>query len=160
MRKQRNKIIPIALGITLCLLVGFLSSSSTRAAIPNWYAGLEKPFFNPPNIVFGPVWTLLYVMMGWAVGRVWALGKHHRWGKTALYHFGVQLIFNGLWSLVFFGMQNPALALVVILILGVLIERTIKWFRLIDRLATYLLYPYFAWVCFATLLNASIWYLN
>ena len=57
-------------------------------------------------------------------------------------------------------MQNPALALVVILILGVLIERTIKWFRLIDRLATYLLYPYFAWVCFATLLNASIWYLN
>ena len=146
MRKQRNKIIPIALGITLCLLVGFLSSSSTRAAIPNWYAGLEKPFFNPPNIVFGPVWTLLYIMM--------------RWGKTALDHFGVQLIFNGLGSLVFFGMQNPALALVVILILGVLIERTIKWFRLIDRLATYLLYPYFAWVCFATLLNASIWYLN
>jgi benzodiazapine receptor len=98
--------------------------------------------------------------MGWAVGRVWVLGKHHRWGKTALYHFGVQLIFNGLWSIVFFGMQNPALALVVILILGVLIERTIKWFRLIDRLASRFLYPYFAWVCFATVLNVSIWYLN
>ena len=157
---MRNKY----LSLFIILAITFLSSAIGGFVTSNfkepWYSELILSEFNPPSWVFGPVWTLLYIMMGWAVGRVWALGKHHRWGKTALYHFGVQLIFNGLWSLVFFGMQNPALALVVILILGVLIERTIKWFRLIDRLATYLLYPYFAWVCFATLLNASIWYLN
>ena len=95
--------ISILGGVTLSLAVGFLSSIVTQQAIPNWYAALVKPFFSPPNWLFAPVWTLLYILMGWAVGSVWHYGKRHRWGKTALYHFGAQLIFNGLWSLVFFG---------------------------------------------------------
>lgn len=152
--------ISILGGVTLSLAVGFLSSIVTQQAIPNWYAALVKPFFSPPNWLFAPVWTLLYILMGWAVGSVWHYGKRHRWGKTALYHFGAQLIFNGLWSLVFFGLKNPLLGLLVIITLLILIERTIYWFRLVDKKAAYLLYPYFLWVCFATLLNGSIWYLN
>ena len=81
-------------------------------------------------------------------------------GKTALYHFGAQLIFNGLWSLVFFGLKNPLLALIVIIILWVLIERSIYWFRVVDKKSAYMLYPYIAWVSFASVLNAAILYLN
>lgn len=148
------------IGITLSLSVGFLSSRVTQSAIPTWYAGLEKPFFSPPNWLFAPVWTLLYTLMGVAVGRVWYYGRRHRWGKTALYHFGAQLIFNGLWSMVFFGLKNPLLGLLVIIVLWILIERSIFWFRLVDRKASLLLYPYLAWVSFATLLNLAILYLN
>lgn len=159
-KRQTDYIISIFLGITLSLGVGFLSGQVTKSAIPIWYSGLEKPFFSPPNWVFAPVWTLLYTLMGWAAGRVWFYGRRHLWGKTALYHFGAQLIFNGLWSLVFFGLHNPLLGLLVILILWILIERTLYWFRLVDKKAAYMLYPYLAWVSFATVLNASIWYLN
>ena len=159
-KRQTAYIISSVLGIVLSLSVGFLSGQVTQSAIPTWYAGLAKPFFSPPNWVFAPVWTLLYTLMGWAAGRVWFYGRRHLWGKTALYHFGAQLIFNGLWSLVFFGLRNPLLGLLVILILWVLIERTLYWFRLVDKKAAYMLYPYLAWVSFATVLNAAIWYLN
>jgi len=159
-KRQTAYIISSVLGIVLSLSVGFLSGQVTQSAIPTWYAALEKPFFSPPNWVFAPVWTLLYTLMGWAAGRVWFYGRRHLWGKTALYHFGAQLIFNGLWSLVFFGLRNPLLGLLVILILWVLIERTLYWFRLVDKKAAYMLYPYLAWVSFATVLNAAIWYLN
>ena len=102
MKRQRSQlIIASALGIILCLGVGFLSSRVTMEAIPTWYLGLNKPFFSPPNWLFAPVWTVLYILMGLSVGRVWFYGRRHLWGKTALYHFGAQLIFNGLWSLVF-----------------------------------------------------------
>ncbi|MDC6478786.1 tryptophan-rich sensory protein, partial [Flavobacteriaceae bacterium] len=116
MKRQRSQlIIASALGIILCLGVGFLSSRVTMEAIPTWYLGLNKPFFSPPNWLFAPVWTVLYILMGLSVGRVWFYGRRHLWGKTALYHFGAQLIFNGLWSLVFFGLKNPLLGLLVII---------------------------------------------
>ena len=144
----------------LALSVGFLSSRVTRPAVADWYVGLNKPFFNPPNWVFGPVWSMLYLCMGIAAGRVWYFGKHHIWGKTALYHYAAQLIFNGLWSLVFFGLQAPGWGLLVIFILLVLIQRTLYWFKLVDRPAAYLLYPYLAWVAFASVLNGAIVFLN
>jgi len=158
--KTKDRILPIVSFVLLCLGIGWLSSMVTRIAVVEWYADLEKPFFSPPNQLFAPVWLVLYVLMGWAAGRVWFYGKHHRWGKTALYHFGAQLIFNGLWSLVFFGLHSPLLGLIVIAILWILIERCIFWFRLVDRKSAYLLYPYLIWVSFATLLNAAILYLN
>ncbi len=158
--KTKDRILPIVSFVLLCLGIGWLSSMVTRIAVVEWYADLEKPFFSPPNQLFAPVWLVLYVLMGWAAGRVWFYGKHHRWGKTALYHFGAQLIFNGLWSLVFFGLHSPLLGLIVIAILWILIERCIFWFRLVDRRSAYLLYPYLIWVSFATLLNAAILYLN
>ena len=159
-KRTASYFIALLSGVSLSLAVGFLSSIVTQQAKPTWYAGLEKPFFSPPNWLFAPVWTLLYILMGWAAGSVWHYGKRHRWGKTALYHFGAQLIFNGLWSLVFFGLRNPLLGLLVIITLLILIERTIYWFRLVDKKAAYLLYPYFLWVSFATLLNGAVWYLN
>lgn len=159
-KRQTQYIVSSLVGIIVSLGIGFLSGQVTQSAIPNWYMGLNKPFFSPPNWVFAPVWTLLYTLMGWAAGRVWFFGNKHRWGKTALYHFGAQLIFNGLWSLVFFGLRSPLLGLIVILILWILIERTIYWFRLVDRRASLLLYPYLAWVTFATVLNIAILYLN
>ncbi len=159
-RKHLQLIFATILGVLLCLGVGLLSSRVTMAAIPTWYAGLNKPFFSPPNWLFGPVWSVLYILMGVALGRVWYYGRRHLWGKTALYHFGAQLIFNGLWSLVFFGLKNPLLALIVIIILWILIERSIYWFRVVDKKSAYMLYPYIAWVSFASILNASILYLN
>ncbi|MDA8948131.1 tryptophan-rich sensory protein [Flavobacteriaceae bacterium] len=159
-KRKLPYFIAVSIGVFIALAVGFLSSLVTRQAISEWYVGLEKPFFSPPNWLFAPVWTLLYILMGWAVGSVWYFGRRHRWGKTALYHFGAQLIFNGLWSLVFFGLRSPLLGMLVIITLWILIERTIYWFRLVDRKAAFLLYPYFAWVSFAALLNGAILYLN
>jgi tryptophan-rich sensory protein len=142
------------------MVLGFLSSFATRAAIIDWYPSLNKPFFNPPNEIFAPVWVILYVMMGVAAGLVWAKGFHHVWVKTALYHFIFQLLFNALWSIIFFGLKQPLLALFVILILLILILLTIKWFKVVDKTAAYLMIPYLLWVCFATVLNYKIWELN
>ena len=158
--RKLSYILAVFIGVFISLAVGFLSSLVTMQAISEWYVELKKPFFSPPNWLFAPVWTLLYALMGWAVGLVWHYGRRHRWGKTALYHFGAQLIFNGLWSLVFFGLRNPLLGVIIIIILWILIERTIYWFRLVDKRAALLLYPYLAWVSFATVLNGSIVYLN
>lgn len=144
----------------VCLMVGFLAGQVTQISVNTWYPTLKKPFFTPPSWLFAPVWTLLYLLMGIAVGRVWSYGIHHRWVKTAVYHFGLQLLVNGLWSLIFFGLKNPIGALVVIGVLLFMIARTIEQFRTVDLLATRLLYPYLIWACFATFLNAGIVFLN
>lgn len=157
---KKDLILACIVGILLSLGIGLISSIVTKSAIPNWYENLEKPFFSPPNWVFGPVWTFLYILMGIAIGRVWFFGRRHLWGKTAIYHFLSQLILNGLWSLVFFGLRNPSLSMVVIVILWILIQRTIFWFRLVDKKASIMLYPYIVWVSFASILNAFIIYLN
>jgi tryptophan-rich sensory protein len=142
------------------LTIGFLSSFATQSSVNDWYLELNKPSFNPPNWIFAPVWTLLYIMMGIAAGIVWAKGFYHIWVKTALYHFGIQLLFNALWSIIFFGFKNPFGALLVILTLLVLLIFTIKWFKVVSTTAAYLLIPYLLWVCFATALNYKIWELN
>ncbi len=158
--RKNNSFLISLLSISLAFAVGGLAGQVTQEAIPHWYAQLNKPFFNPPNIIFGPVWTLLYFLMGWAAARVFLKGRHHKWGKTALYHYGAQLVLNGLWSLVFFGLQQPIAGFVLIVILLFLIERSIHWFRLVDKTSSYMLYPYLAWVSFAGLLNLSIVILN
>lgn len=146
--------------VVLCLLVGFLGSIATQTSVDIWYVNLEKPSFNPPNWLFAPVWTILYIMMGLAAGLVWHKGLHHAWVKTALYHFVFQLILNLSWSIVFFGMKNPAIALFVIIVLISLIALTIRWFKIADKRAAYLLIPYLLWVLFAAALNFEIWRLN
>ncbi len=157
---KKKLFFSILTGVILCLGVGFMASQVTQMSVETWYAKLEKPFFTPPDWFFAPVWSLLYLLMGIAVGRIWFLGIHHRWGKTAVYHFGLQLLVNGLWSLVFFGLRNPLGGLVVILVLLFLIVRTIQQFKIVDLLATRLLYPYLLWVSFASLLNGGIVFLN
>lgn len=121
---------------------------------------LNKPIFNPPNWVFAPVWSALYIMMGVSAGWVWAKGFHHKWVKTGLYHFGFQLLLNGLWSIVFFGLKQPFYGLLVIMALLVVLSLTIKWFNVVSKFAAVLLIPYLLWICFATALNYKIWELN
>ena len=157
---MKKKVTNIGIAVLICLLIGFLSSFATQSSVNTWYTTLNKPSFNPPNAVFAPVWTVLYILMGVAAGIVWSKGFHHIWVKTALYHFGFQLLFNALWSIVFFGFQDPFWALIVILILLILILLTIRWFRVVSKVAAFLLIPYLLWVGFATLLNFSIWRLN
>ncbi len=157
---MKKRIIYITICVVLCLLVGFLSSFATQSSVNDWYVGLQKPSFNPPNEVFAPIWTVLYILMGIAAGIVWSKGFHHIWVKTALYHFGFQLLLNALWSIVFFGLKSPFWALIVILALLSMIMLTIRWFKVVSKRAAYLMFPYLAWVCFATLLNYKIWELN
>lgn len=157
---NKKLLFSIAIGVLLCLGVGFLAGQATQMSVKTWYATLEKPFFTPPDWLFAPVWTLLYVLMGVAVGRVGYFSLHHREGRTASYLFGFQLLLNGLWSLVFFGLRNPVGGLMVILILLLVIVKTIQQFKKVDILATQLMFPYLIWVIFATFLNGGVVYLN
>jgi tryptophan-rich sensory protein len=140
--------------------VGILSVPFTLASIPTWYATLNKPPFSPPNWIFGPVWTALYFMMGISLYLVWMKGLKNKKVKIAMLFFAVQLIFNFLWSLLFFGMHSPQLALVDIFFLLIAISMTMVKFNKISKPASYLLVPYLLWVSFATVLNLSIVVLN
>ncbi len=157
---MKKKILYITFSIVVCLVIGFVSSSVTQSAVNTWYVTLNKPSFNPPNTIFAPVWTVLYVLMGISAGLVWLRGLHHKWVKTALYHFVFQLLLNAAWSIVFFGLKKPFLALLVIIGLIVMLLFTIKWFKIVNKIAAYLLVPYLMWLCFATVLNYKIWMLN
>lgn len=157
---MKRKLTYVIIGILICSTIGFLSSVVTQSSVNTWYMTLNKPSFNPPNWVFAPVWSVLYIMMGISAGWVWAKGFHHKWVKTGLYHFGFQLLLNGLWSIVFFGLKQPLLALFIIIALLIVLALTIKWFKVVSKFAAYLLTPYFLWVCFATVLNFKIWELN
>lgn len=157
---KKKLFIKVSIGVFICLLIGFLGSIATQSSVNDWFTTLDKPVFNPPSWVFAPVWTLLYILMGVAFGIVWAKGTYHAWVKTAMYHFGFQLLFNLLWSVVFFGLQSPLFALLVIIALLIVLALTIKWFKIVHPVAAYLLIPYFIWVLYAAALNFEIWRLN
>lgn len=131
-------------------LIGFLTLPG------EWYAGLAKPFFNPPNWIFGPAWSALYVLIGIAGWRVWLLDS----GGVAMRVWSAQLVLNFLWSPTFFGLQQTGLALLIIVALLIAILGFMATARKSDHVAAWLFAPYAAWVAFATLLNASIWWLN
>jgi tryptophan-rich sensory protein len=151
----------ILLCVVVCLAVGYLSSITTQSSIKTWYPLIEKPIFNPPNSVFAPVWTMLFILMGIAAGRVWnQLETNKELVKKGLLFFAVQLALNALWSYLFFGLNNILLALVEIILLWLVIFETYLIFKQIDKKASYLLLPYLAWVGFASILTASIFWLN
>jgi translocator protein len=143
-----------------CELVGIISTPFTIAAIPSWYATLVKPPFSPPNWLFGPVWTLLYFLMGISFYLIWKQGWQKKKIKTAGLFFLAQLGLNFLWSLLFFGLRSPALGLIDIGIMLILIVMTMRKFYALSKQAFYLLLPYLFWVSFATLLNLAILVLN
>lgn len=152
------KFLKLVFSILLCQGAGILGSFFTINSIPTWYAGLNKPFFNPPNWLFAPVWTALYTLMGIYFYLLWTNNKKP--AKPLLKFFLIHLLLNSLWSIVFFGLKSPLGALIIILILIFMIANLIiKGFK-INRFAPYLLMPYLAWVSFATVLNAAIWILN
>ena len=156
-----NKITRILSVVVTCLVIGYFSGIVTRSAITDWYPTLVKPSFNPPNWIFAPVWSLLYVMMGVAAGLVWNRLEFEKEAvKKALIFFAIQLALNALWSYLFFGLHNPMLAGLEIIILWLMIYETYVQFGKINKIAGYLFLPYLAWVSFAAVLNASIWWLN
>jgi tryptophan-rich sensory protein len=140
-------------------MAGAIGSLATFQNIAGWYLALNKPFFTPPNWVFGPVWITLYLLMGIAFFMVWNKGLNKK-TKPALQIFGIQLGLNTLWSIVFFGFQSMLGGLVTIVLLWLAIAWTIAKFWKISRPAGWLLVPYIVWVTIATALNAAVWLLN
>jgi len=147
------------ISLVIPFIAGGLGSIFTFDSIPTWYAALNKPFFNPPNWVFGPAWTILYAFQGIALYLFWN-SKKKASKSQGFKFFLIQVVLNALWSIIFFGLKIPIFAIVEIIFLWIFIFLTIKEFKKFDKTATYLLYPYLAWVTFASLLNLFIVFLN
>lgn len=146
--------------VLACELVGVLGAVSTDAGASPWYRALAKPSFQPPAWVFGPVWTLLYALMGIAAWRIGRQGLDAPGVRVALALFAAQLVLNAAWSPVFFGAHRIGLALAVLAALWLVLVPTALVFLRLDRPAGVLLLPYLAWVSFALVLNAALWRLN
>ncbi len=156
-----SKITRILIMVATCLAAGYFGSIATDSGNDAWYDSLVKPVFNPPSWLFGPVWTTLYIMMGIAAGLVWSrIDVERPLVRKAMIFFAIQLVLNVLWSFLFFMFNNMLLALIEIVLLWLLIFETYNLFKKVNKIAGYLLIPYLAWVAFATLLNASLWWLN
>lgn len=156
-----KKYIRIFYCVTVCLTIGFLSGKVTQSSIKTWYPLINKPIFNPPDWLFRPVWTFLFIAMGVAAALIWnEIENNEKEVKKALTVFVIQLGLNALWSFLFFGLNNILLALIEIIILLLVLIECYKVFKPINPIASKLFIPYIAWVSFATLLNTSIWYLN
>jgi tryptophan-rich sensory protein len=151
-------LVGLALSLTLTLGVGAISGWVTAGSVSTWYTTLVKPGFNPPDWVFGPVWTTLYVLMGLAAWRAWRARKTLRHKAFALY--GTQLALNFLWSILFFGLHWIGVAMADLVALFVALVATGISFARIDRIAGWCFVPYALWVGFAGVLNASLWWLN
>ena len=139
--------------------MGSLSGLLSISSMMDWYPSLNKPFFNPPNSIFGPVWTILYLLMGISIYMIW-VNKTNTNKIFAVIIFIIQMILNFLWSLIFFFLRRPDLALVDILLLFVSIYLMIQAFKKINVFAAYLQIPYLVWVGFASILNFSICIMN
>lgn len=160
---RRSSVYPAALliiTVAICLVAGVIGSFFTAPNIPTWYADLNKPWFTPPSWVFGPVWTILYILMGVSLFLVLRVGWERRDVQIGTAVFGIQLVLNILWSYLFFGLRSPLYGLIGIVALWIAILATIIWFFRISHPAAILLVPYIAWVSIATALNYSIYVLN
>jgi tryptophan-rich sensory protein len=149
--------IRLLASLFICNAAGFIGAAFTSTGVDSWYASLVKPALNPPNWIFGPVWTFLYICMGIALYIVWNKGYMKGF---VLFAFAGQLLLNTAWSLVFFGLEDVVLAFVTIVVLWIFILLTIVYFSTISKAATWLLVPYLAWVTFAAYLNYEIMFLN
>lgn len=150
----------LIIAIVVSELAGVIGSVFTTPSIDGWYAGIVKPALNPPAWVFGPVWTTLFALMGISAFLIWKKGLERKDVKIALVFFGIQLILNTLWSIIFFSLHSPGGALIEIIFLWLAILATIIIFAKISKPAALLLVPYILWVSFAGYLNFSIWQLN
>ncbi len=153
-----NNIFKLIIAVGVSELAGVVGSIFTVSSIPIWYAGLIKPALNPPSWVFGPVWIILYFLMGVSLWLVWKSDSSEK--KRAIWLFAAQLVLNAIWSPVFFGARSPGNALAIIAFLWAAIVLTIFVFTKISKPAAWLLTPYVLWVSFAVYLNYSIWMLN
>lgn len=149
-------IFLVCIGVSL--LAGFWGSTATAPSIAGWYSTLNKPFWTPPNWVFMPVWTLLYILMGVSIALVWKTGRPKVF--LAVLFFLLHLAVNVWWSITFFGSHDIFASLIIIKTLWVMIAIMMLWFWRFSKMSTYLLAPYLAWVSYATTLNLGILVLN
>lgn len=157
---RMKELLKLVGAIAICQAAGVVGSLFTVSAIPAWYAMLEKPVFSPPNWIFGPVWIILYTLMGIALYLVARKGLEKKEVKVAIAIFLAHLAVNASWSIVFFGLRNPLYGLIDISLLLLMIAAVMMLFWKVSRGAVYLLIPYLLWVLFASALNFSIWQLN
>jgi benzodiazapine receptor len=155
-----KRISRLVCSVSVCLLTGFPGSYVTRDSIATWYAGLSRPPFTPPDWTFGVVWLSLYVIMGISAFLVWSAGIERKQVRVALGIFTLQLILNGLWTPIFFGLHLIGFALIEIVFLWIATLLMIIAFWRISKPATWLLVPYILWVSFAVVLNTSLFFLN
>ena len=153
-------IFKAIISIALPLAVGAVSGFFTTTSVNGWYAGVNKPSFNPPNWLFAPVWTSLYILMGIACFIIWNNNAETKEKQVALRFYGIQLGLNFLWSFIFFYAQQPGWAFIEIILMWIMILLTTLSFRKISAVSAWLLVPYICWVSFASVLNFAIWYLN
>ncbi|MCF3946931.1 tryptophan-rich sensory protein [Acidiphilium sp. AL] len=146
--------------VALTLLVALVGGMAAAPSVRPWYAVLPHPPASPPDWLFAPVWTVLYIVMAVAAWRVWLRGDLLIDNRRALVLWGWQLGANAVWAPVFFGLHRPGIALIAMIAMNILVALTIAAFRRIDRMAAWLLVPYLAWGIFATYLNAGFWWLN
>ena len=159
MSARLRSIVALIAATGSCLLVGVSASLVTMTSIQEWYPQIRKPSWTPPDALFGPVWSALYLLMGVSAWLIWrdSVGRERR---RALLLFTIQLVLNGVWSLLFFGLRSPGLASVEIVLLWSAIVATMLAFVRISRLAAGLLVPYLLWVSFAMALTLAVWNLN
>jgi len=155
-----NNIVRLIIAVAVSEGAGVVGSLFTASSVSDWYVVLAKPALTPPGWVFGPVWIVLYALMGTAAYLIWQKGLKRRDVRIALGIFLSQLILNTLWSIIFFGLQSPGTAFIVIIILWFAVLATIVTFAEVSKPAAWLLIPYILWVTFASYLNYAIWWLN
>ena len=160
MKKRKIDWIKLIISIAIPLAAGFIGSFFTSSSIPTWYTTINKPSFNPPNWVFGPVWTLLFILMGIALYLVWVKGWKKDEVKIGIYFFSAQMVLNLAWSFFFFYLHKPLYSFIEIIFLWLVILGTIITFYRINKKTLYLLLPYILWVTFAAVLNLMIVLLN
>ena len=161
MEKSKSMLaFKLLVSLVVCQLAGFIGAVFTTPAIGTWYATLTKPAFNPPNYLFAPVWTFLFIAMGVALFLIWVREKNDKEKKLAIILFFIQLFFNVAWSIVFFGFHSSLFAIFVIIILLVLIIKTTAKFFKLSEPAGILMIPYILWVSFAMILNIAVYFLN
>lgn len=154
------KILQLVVAILIAQSAGIIGSIFTAPAIPEWYAQLEKPDFQPPDWIFGPVWVTLYTLIGIASYVIWRKRAEKPAAGKALFVYALHLSVNALWPVLFFGLREPGWAMVGIVLLWVMIAWVMQLFYRVDRRAAYLMIPYLLWVSYAALLNYAIWQMN
>lgn len=158
--RNMNKWLKLLIAVVIVQGAGILGSLFTASKIESWYAGIVKPIFNPPNWIFGPVWTVLYILIAIAFWLVWIAKVPGKSKVRAYTAFWVQLALNVLWSVAFFGLESPLLAMNILVALWIMILVTMVHFSRVSKIAAWLLLPYLLWVSFAGVLNYYIWRLN
>ncbi len=154
-----NKFVKLILCILIPLAIGAISGIATSSGLNDWYMALNKPVFNPPGYLFGPVWTVLYIFMGVSLYLIWKSPVNEQ-RTRAIALFAIQLFLNFWWSFLFFKFQLLGIAFIEIILIWMSIVAMIYAFYQIHKPAAYLQIPYLLWVSFASVLNGAIWWLN